>query len=297
MPTPRTPISRLLRRGMALVLVVFAGCAGTGGASSPPAQPPGLTAYLWSYRADDASIAPYLADPPAADINADEQSAQSAAPIEPFGPGPTALWRANAIRVAAIPVQEAANLRAGAAPVGAMRELAMGESPAWTELARGPRWSAPLLTQLDTGDVRLDPGFVRLLCRAWIIPAEIPEAGDRLPAALQVELAIQHVRETTPARGSLEAMIPAPPTPIEHQGLILHRLTLAAALDGSHAIALLPIAAERARPAPSLGPPAPQPIRLGNLLIGLGPESSGGGALILLVPVVPGSFGLNPVGR
>lgn len=268
-------------------LLAFMGCASTPPAPTPP-RVTGVTAYLWKVGASDASLA------------ALREPVEDAPHSDPFGEGPAALWQANGVRVLGLPIDAATDLRMQATPSGALREYVIGESPAWAELIRSGRWTAPLLARLDTGDVRLAPGYLRLLCRTWVIPAEIPESGGRTPAAVQLELAIQHVRDVAPARGTLESMIPAAPATIDEQGLILDRLTLSAALDGAHAVVLFPVSLDAPRTTdehPMFGPPPPAHLRLGNLLLGLPPEAGGGGVTIVLVPSVPDSFGLSPLAR
>lgn len=271
-----------------LASLLLASCAGTL-APRPLPLVPGITAYLWRVDASDTVVQSLL--------SRDDETPHAI----PFGEGPAALWRANGVRVLAIPSDAAFALRQQAAPTGALREYEIGESPAWTELAQGVRWTGPLLTRLDTGDVRLGPGYLRLLCRTWVIPAEIPEGETRMPAAVQLELAIQHVREIAPERGTIESMIPAAPTTLDRQGLILDRLTLSAALTGESAVVLLSQTQAGSRSAdepPIFGPPPPEHVRLGDLLLGrLVPESGGKGVMIVLIPGVPESFGLSPQAR
>ncbi len=117
-------------------LLAFMGCASTPPAPTPP-RVTGVTAYLWKVGASDASLA------------ALREPVEDAPHSDPFGEGPAALWQANGVRVLGLPIDAATDLRMQATPSGALREYVIGESPAWAELIRSGRWTAPLLARLD----------------------------------------------------------------------------------------------------------------------------------------------------
>lgn len=223
----------------------------------------------------------------------------------PMGPGEAGRWGANSLRVFAVPTGEVAGLRAGLRLTQRIQERSLGEVSEWTEIARGQRWDSARYLMLDTGAVRLSPGCLRLLCRAWVIPADGGEGAAETGAALQVELAIQHVPDEAPAaRLTIDALSPSASRRVEEQGTVFSRLSVEMVMDGEAALVIAPERPD-ARVAPAspgqvrawwMGPPAPDQLTLGDALLSdfAGRTARGARVAVVLVPAVPRAFGLEP---
>lgn len=302
-----------------LVLLAWAVCAcgsrprERGPGLAAPGRP-GLSVYLWvldestpvAARTDDKGVAQAAEarQAPQARPIPDSLAKYADRPI-PFNAGEAGLWRANGLRLISVPVGDVPALRRSLRLTNRIQERWLGEAAAWTELAQGRHFEAPLPVTLDTGPVVLDPGVMRLLARAWIIPADAPTESQQARAALQLDLAVQHVPDPRVLPGTLEAFRPSPVVPLEEEGVLFTRLSLETALAGGDALVIIPEhpgAHPDAPPGPgevrawTMGPPAPADVLLGDALLsdlaGRGP--SGGRVVIVLVPSVPATFGLSP---
>ena len=91
-----------------------------------------------------------------------------------------ALWRENGLRLVAVPRGEWAEVSKGLRISAAAQRQWIGQSPAWTEIVRGPERggsAAARTIALDSERLELPPGRLRLLARAWLTPR--PLGGGR----------------------------------------------------------------------------------------------------------------------
>lgn len=223
-----------------------------------------------------------------------------------------AAWRANGIEVIGVPVERIAALESVLTKVGFRQSQDMGETPKWTEVAKGPEWQGDQRLVLDNGPVTLGPGRMRMLLRTWVVPGQstLPKASDdvevvtgvdagdgaraganaeMVPGAVRVEMAPQHM-EASASRTSLADLLKPQDAAqgsdgrgegAARAGLILSRLTAAATLNGD--MALLVLASDAGLQA--VGDPttggwiAQKPDRAGTTTVG---------------PMAPGDMRLGP---
>jgi len=175
------------------------------------------------------------------------------------------LWRSNGLRIVSVPAAAVATLRsdlwqaqqhvaqrsawnqglseseAGTMLVkepivGRPQEEWLGQRPTWSDVLRGPVVDQDMRIALDSGEMVVTPGRMRLLARCWTIP--LPGPGSRIQPGLRLELAIQH---EDPPRLKQRLWDPEfIASPIEEQGLVFRRLVLEMiALEGE-AIVIVP---------------------------------------------------------
>ena len=219
-----------------------------------------------------------------------------------------ATWRANSIEIIGVPMERIAALESVLTKVGFRQSQDMGETPKWTEVAKGPEWQGEQRLVLDNGPVVLGAGRMRMLLRTWVVPgvasmsapasdvevvsgqdAPAPDA-EMVPGAVRVEMAPQHA-EASAGRTTLADLIATKPGDTRNggsgaegaarAGLILSRLTAAATLNGD--TALLVLASDAGLQA--VGDPttggwmAQKPDRVGATTVG---------------PMMPGDMRLGP---
>ncbi|MBX3364996.1 MAG: hypothetical protein KF866_09545 [Phycisphaeraceae bacterium] len=214
-------------------------------------------------------------------------------------PIPDALrerFRANGFRVLAIPNAEVDALRLALPTAGPSEQRRLVETTDWAVAVEGPSWRIPVGAALDTGYMELGPGRLRLLVRSWATP-QFGRAGG--PHSGQwVDLLVEHAG--VPRRGSFDPT----PTLRQPERFAFERLSFEIVLEQATAIVLVPEEpsvswAERAeayagRNAPvvesgssEVGPPAPQALTLGELMLG-GRRSEGSGGARRIVVLRPG---------
>lgn len=144
----------------------------------------------------------------------------------------------NGLRVLAVPVDRLADVQRRLAIIGAVQRQWLGQAPSWVDAAAGPMWDRGQTLALHDGRLRLGPGRLRLLLRAWTLPAPAPAEGAR-GAMLHLEVVPQH-QESRQGSGSFgEALRPQPRAP-EDEGLLFTRMLLTAELSGDVALLLVP---------------------------------------------------------
>ncbi len=229
------------------------------------------------------------------------------------------LWRANGLRVLAIPLPELELVRARLSTSGPVHEQWLGILPDWTPIISGPILPEPFSVRLDSGRLDLPPGRLRLLARAWPTPVEpapgepLPDDG-RMPALLELEVLPQHAQETP--RDPLGRAMGARAPGVLDEGQPFSRLTLSLLSRGKDAILIVPsapaddwpdVAPARPQAPPSagawVGPGAPAPAdavgptpapppTLGQLMLSDPAHPLRRGVLVL-IPHAPARFELG----
>lgn len=157
-------------------------------------------------------------------------------------------WRANGLRVIAVPVEDLDALHDRLRTFGKAREQFLGIIPEWTSLGSGHSFLAPWTLNLDNGPLDLPAGQVRLLCRAWLVPDEPPldpspknvVDASGMAAALHMELLPQH-QEASSTRWSLAQTYGLDKRPTnESAGLTFPRLALTLNTKGVDALLIVP---------------------------------------------------------
>jgi hypothetical protein len=173
----------------------------------------------------------------------------------PYAKRPTGLtedqqaaWRANGLRVIAVPVKDLDALHDRLRTSGKAREQFLGIVPEWTSLGSGHAFATPWTLKLDNGPLDLPPGQVRLLCRAWLVPDEPPLDpspanpidATGMAAAMHLELLPQH-QEASSTRESLAQAYGLDKRPTnEGAGLTFPRLALSLKGTGTDALLIVP---------------------------------------------------------
>src|SRR5262249_39808369 len=94
----------------------------------------------------------------------------------------------------------------------------IGAAPRWTPIVRTPSWDGAVAAATADGILKLGPGRLRLLARAWQAP---DLSGDAVAANMVVELLPQHEEAV---RRKLEIAAPDRPQEDVDQGLCFERL-------------------------------------------------------------------------
>lgn len=206
-------------------------------------------------------------------------------------------WKQNGLRIVSVPKDEVDAIRARLTLVGPAQEQWFGQVPRWTQVVRGPEFEHAFGIGLDNGMLRLSPGALRILGRAWVAPLELApreDASDRGSprAGLRVELLPQHEEREQRKNTWIETGAPASKdrqSPID-AGLVFSRLTWSATLTGERAIIILPQVPDEAWSTPAtdpdaaveLGPAYRPPTTLGETML-----ASEGGSRRIVVIIVP----------
>jgi hypothetical protein len=215
-----------------------------------------------------------------------------------------AFWRANGIRMVAIPLADVSSIKKRLPLLGRVDRHWLGQSPRWTQLLEGEPLENPI--SRHGRRVELPDGRLRLLGRAWTSPAVGAQPGLRLDMSLQF---IDEYRRRDPFALGLESR------PLGTRGLgeIFDDLTINVELREGWAYLILPEDPAQEWSALDLdasesvydwgemhGPPAPPVPTLGEaLLTTLGASSSqlprnDLRAIVLLIPRLPDSYRLLP---
>jgi hypothetical protein len=289
--------------GLAALTAIASGCAGPAPSDQPDS--PAFSASPAVRGAESGVELRWWVLPDDGDVIARALSGYESRPL-PIDPPVRQLWRANGLRLVAVPVADlpalqarfqslrsevlVADLRAAgivesdltrvaatmAPTASASQEQWLGEVPRWTDAVRGPTTSRRTVIKMDSGLLPLGPGRLRLLLRAWAVPMQI--GAERAAAGLRLELAPQF--EETRNRLEDPELALSPPLAVEDQGLVLSRLVMGMTLDGGDALVIVPdrpgtdwaAIAEGgpAVPAPEadiFGPPAPEGVTLGEAML------------------------------
>lgn len=205
----------------------------------------------------------------------DEQFARALAPFTlepvPIQPGLAQLWSQHGLRLVSVPITE---LQALSRRLGLSRSTErqwLGQATSWTEIVSAPERTQSFTIALDAERLRLPPGHLRLLTRAWIVPltptplpptdqtntqrndANTPDAG------LTIELVPQH-RESRTRDDRIGISLDLPTLEPGAEGLVFSRLLARMTVRAGRAFVLVP---ERPgvvwdQPAPEK-PPAVEP--------------------------------------
>ncbi len=258
---------RLARAAGALALVLVASCA---------SRPRGGPAPVVHERAEGLEVATWVVDDAGAPSMDRWTLARTLAPYEsrptPFDDDRVALWRANGIRIVAVPRDDLDSIRARLALVGPVQEHRYGQLARWTPIAAGPAFEARTVVALDNGPLALKPGRARLLARAWAVPEEPEDGRPRAPmsASMLLELVPQHADRSDGASDLARALARAEDPEAQDEaatGLVVRRLALSCRTRTSDAIIVVADTPEAdwsgatsdAAPAPQDGPPARGP--------------------------------------
>lgn len=193
MPMPRASFAACLLLVCAACWAAFGGGCASGTPSNgaaadsrnaSPTDPPGpsllgpdigLEVQVTSTVASAASIAgalqPYLNEP------------------TPFPPQQLSMWRANGLRVVAVPLAELPGVFetiGGAGSAASNDRQWMGQVVRWSPVYRGSAADVPGVLALDTGRLELPEGRFRLLLRGWVAPA-FPDASVSAPSTGRID--------------------------------------------------------------------------------------------------------------
>lgn len=243
----------------------LAGCAGPRGPASPPPPAPadvtrpivggareGLELRVWAVQDQDELIAEL---------------------IETYRGRPTPMldsertaWRASGLWPLAVPIDELNLARGRMTLIGPEQQDWHGLAPAWREIVPGRRLTAGDTLSRPAGLYRAVDGRLRLLARCWSVP-------DDGGAALQLELAVQHQRQT--GRPTATDLALDSGRGILDEGLVFAELTSKVLLRPGEALVLVPVAPgfdparilEGAAPAADAGPPAPAIPTVGEAML------------------------------
>ncbi len=216
-------------------------------------------------------------------------------------------WRLSGLRLVSVPLAELESVSRELPLAGPVERQWLGQRPAWTDAVRGPHLPHGILLSLDSGDVMLEPGRLRLLARCWAMP--LPAGEESVAAGLRLELAPQHaLMERPESRIEVDSGL-RPRARTEDEGMIFHRLVLEMIAVDGEALLIVPEApgvdwnlvpsGDVSRPGPAAGPPLTPTPTLGEAMLSLpGVEASRGArAIIVLVPRTPEKFELIREGR
>ncbi len=150
---------------------------------------------LWSWAVSDARLQPPL-DPttqaPRLLVRDDKTDIESL--LAPYLGRPVPIaeemrqrWQASGLRIIAAPAAHSWPRSVGSRRVGPARRKWLGEPTAWADAVPVARLGEPRPATLAGGTTELEPGRLRLLIRAWVVPIEQDQGTPR--AGLHVELA------------------------------------------------------------------------------------------------------------
>jgi hypothetical protein len=321
----RRALAALVAAACASVLLtgLLAGCAGTPAPTDTDARAgaqaagSGIELRLWVVDPAGTGATEGVARPGLRDVIAQFESATG-----PLSPATVALWRANGLRVMVIPRAQVDRLGAALNRVGPIQTQWLGENTRWIEGVRGPSWKGRTAVAMDNGQLDLSSGVLRMLLRGWVAPqleaiTDSPEPASDLPlahaqlAAVQIELLPQFLplADTRPRPGTFDQPEPRL-LEAREEGVVFARLALETRLNPGDALLVVPQRPgdeitpptdDEPERAPTqeegrgLGPGAPEPPTLGELMLSdiLRPQSRGTRIVLVLVPHAQGEFTLR----
>lgn len=223
--------------------------------------------------------------------------------VTPLDPAVLKLWRANGLRVLAIPVGELDLVRERLRASGATHEQILGQMYQWTPIVTGPSWDGPSQVQMDNGLLELPAGSIRMLARGWFAPPDPVARQEQKAASLRLELLLQHEERTKAASDLVQALGQETPKSEYDAGLAFTRLGVTCDLSGREALLLVaedPTTEWDSVPDRLVGDDPNQPPtvkkgaiflerpRLGSLLLSADPtQISARRVVMLIIPVVP----------
>ncbi len=297
---------RAARRWIVAGCALLAGACGTPTAPAPAAD----SATSPSVRGAESGVETLV-------FVVNDDQGELGRRLQPYADRPTrapeaavALWRANGLRVVAVPVDEVDSLRRALRLLGGVQREWRGLVPLWTEIVRGPEHPDGLVIAMHDGRLRLGPGRLRLLGRCWAAPTIVSGNGiTRVAPDLRLELVPQY-NDPPPPRPSLEeelekATKPPRPRTEEREGLLIRRLVLDVPLLAGEAVVIVPErpeanwsmpAAERPEAGAERGPAPAAPLfpTVGEAML----SDAGAGGLglakvvVVVLPRIPSGFRL-----
>jgi len=326
----RAPLGLLLA-----AILSLAGCARSSRTLSPtsPTSPtsPGVEVLAWVI--DDTSPPAALLEPTSAANPAARNRpkpppktvslAEALAPFQecpvPMPESVRAAWRANGLRVMALPKFVLPELQKTLRIAGPVRQQFFAQTPRWAEVFRGATASGTHPIAIDLGESRADAsssspaptavdissGAFRFLMRNWLSPA-----GDDRPAAtMRLDLVPQHTALTgnqSPARLSMqgEGEGGKDSASITDEGVVFEQLLYEVSLSGDEILIIFPESSgpltaphdDPIRPDHPFGPGLPDTPTLGDALLSDALIGGPGRTRIILIfsPTVPASFSIAP---
>lgn len=298
----------------------FVGCGQQRTASQPLGTPRPLAGTRGSLVGLEL-MTWLVGDPPVGKANTGVPEVVLAAYADrplPFSPEMVQAWRRCGVGVVAVPVSEVVAVRERLAMAGPVQAMQVPLSPRWMTGVTGTRIEGSQLVALDSGLLRLDRAQPRLLVRSWSVPGEAAKGEPAVRALAQVQIVPQVASvSAAPTRRTPSELLNGTanmPTD-EDAGQLLHRLTLEAACDGADAFIIYPLlAAAKAEestdspansadspptasapaPARTLGPEAPEPPTLGEVLLSdvLAARPQRERTILVIIPHPPREFRL-----
>ena len=327
---PIQPIQNVVTATARLVLALCAACAlsgcGPGSSSGATTVKPGATeteldlspvvrgadagleARLWAVQARPGLLAAVFGE---------------------FGP-PTgadarqvARWQQNGMRVVEVPLDRLDRVHAQLPTIGTRNREWLGMLPEWVEVVQGTTLAGERTIRLDSGEVRLGPGRLRMMARCWAMPdvgratehVTKPDTGAGVGTLLQLELMPELWMPRQAHDRSLGLLFEDVVSSGEPgvRGIAFDRLVLGWQATGTHALVIVAESADAdwSEPAPGrpesesagprvFGPPAVVAPTLGELMLTnlTAPDMPGDArVVIVLVPRVPERFGVMPRSR
>lgn len=163
-------------------------------------------------------------------------------------------WRANGLRVIAVPTNELESIRASLHASGPVEHQLLAQSGMWKPAYKGPGWTGQATLQLDNGPLSLPAGALRAMVRSWLVPipaiAESPEdqtaeAAARVAgsprAGMQFEFALQHVETRRPVSEFQAALAIDTRKTLNDEGLVFWRLALNGTLMAGWSYLIVPV--------------------------------------------------------
>jgi hypothetical protein len=197
-------------------------------------------------------------------------------------------WAESGLRVYAVPQGALPEIERRLRLVAPVQRQWLGEAPGWTDIAAGPWNERGFVVGVAGEPVRVGPGRLRLMARAWTAPLPGPE-GVRPGLRLEV------VPEHEPVESEQEKLLVAAGLRERerHRGVAFERLSIGATLESDDALVIVPLG-RRASEAERV-----EPFREGDRLLGEamllreGTESRARArAVIVLVPRLAARFEL-----
>ncbi|HEX2837737.1 MAG TPA: hypothetical protein VHN77_06375 [Phycisphaerales bacterium] len=317
---PHTPAVMAWTLAAATFAIGFVGCGQQRSATQPIGSPRPLAGTRGSLVGLEL-MTWQVGDPPIGQTDAGVPELVLAAFADrplPFSPEVVQAWRQCGLGVVAVPTSEVVTVRERLALAGPVQAMQVPLAPRWMTGVTGTRIEGSQLITLDSGLLRLDRAQPRLLVRSWSVPGEAAKGEPAVRALAQVQVVPQVASvSAAPTRRTPSELLSGTanmPTD-EDAGQLLHRLTLDAACDGADAFIIYPLlAATKAEdssnspantadspptapapaPARTLGPEAPEPPTLGEVLLSdvLAARPQRERTILVIIPHPPREFRL-----
>lgn len=315
---PHTPAIMAWTLAAAAFAIGFVGCGQQRSAMQPVGSPRPLAGTRGSLVGLEL-MTWQAGDPPIGQANTGVPETVLAAYADrplPFSPDMVKAWQACGLGVVAVPSSEVVTVRERLALAGPVQAMQVPLAPRWMTGVTGTRIEGSQLVTLDSGLLRLDRAQPRLLVRSWSVPGEATGEEPTVRALAQVQIVpqIASVAAAPTRRTPSELLSGTATMPTdEDAGQLLHRLTLEAACDGADAFIVYPLlAAAKAEvasdspantadspptapaPARALGPEAPEPPTLGEVLLSdvLATRPQRERTILVIIPHPPHEFRL-----